>query len=73
LKSRIIGFLLRQASAPFLSTVLVKTKYSGIDSPHNYGQVLQSGYVDTALLLVKYKRVSLIKFIILLLLEEAFV
>lgn len=42
--------------APFLSTVLVNKKYSGIDSPYNYGEVLQSGYVDTALLLEQYKK-----------------
>lgn len=41
---------------PFLSTVLVNKKYSGIDSPYNYGEVLQSGYVDTALLLEQYKK-----------------
>ncbi|MFT5251597.1 MAG: glycine oxidase [Flavobacteriales bacterium] len=59
----------KQVLAPFLSTVLVKTKYSGIDSPYNYGQVLQSGYVDTALLLVKYKEYLVSNS---LLLEEAF-
>jgi glycine/D-amino acid oxidase-like deaminating enzyme len=45
----------KSALAPFLSTDLVHTKYNGIGSPYNYGQVLQSGYVDTALLLEKYK------------------
>ena len=44
------------ALAPFLSTILVNKKYSGIDSPYNYGQVLQSGYVDTALLVEHYKK-----------------
>ena len=40
---------------PFLSTNLISKKYMGIDSPHGYGEVLQTGYVDTALLLNKYK------------------
>lgn len=41
--------------APFLSTELISKKYVGIDSPYGYGEVLQTGYVDTALLLNKYK------------------
>jgi glycine oxidase len=41
--------------APFLSTNLILRKYSSIDSPFGYGEVLQTGYVDTALLLRKYK------------------
>lgn len=41
--------------APFLSTKLISRKYQSIDSPFGYGEVLQTGYVDTALLLVKYK------------------
>lgn len=41
--------------APFLSTVLISRKYAAIDSPFGYGKVLQTGYVDTALLLNKYK------------------
>lgn len=41
--------------APFLSTDLIHKKYQGIDSPYGYGEVLQTGYVDTALLLAKYK------------------
>ncbi|MBP6759212.1 MAG: FAD-binding oxidoreductase [Flavobacterium sp.] len=41
--------------APFLSTQLISKKYESIDSPFGYGEVLQTGYVDTALLLVKYK------------------
>jgi glycine/D-amino acid oxidase-like deaminating enzyme len=41
--------------APFLSTILISKKYESIDSPFGYGEVLQTGYVDTALLLVKYK------------------
>jgi len=43
------------ALAPFLSTELVTKKYSGIESPYNYGEVLQTGYVDTAILLKEYK------------------
>ena len=41
--------------APFLSTQLISKKYLGIDSPYGYGEVLQTGYVDTALLIEKYK------------------
>lgn len=41
--------------APFLSTNLISKKYASIDSPFGYGEVLQTGYVDTALLLEKYK------------------
>jgi len=40
--------------APFLSTKLIFNKFSGIDSPYDYGEVLHTGYVDTALLLNKY-------------------
>lgn len=43
------------ALAPFLSTEIISKKYQGIDSPYDYGEVLQTGYVDTALLLNKYK------------------
>ncbi|MFV8334463.1 NAD(P)/FAD-dependent oxidoreductase [Flavobacterium sp. RSP29] len=43
------------ALAPFLSTQLISKKYIGIDSPYGYGEVLQTGYVDTALLLNKYR------------------
>ncbi|RTY68890.1 FAD-binding oxidoreductase [Flavobacterium sp. LS1P28] len=41
--------------SPFLSTKLIFEKFSGIDSPFGYGEVLQTGYVDTALLLRKYR------------------
>lgn len=41
--------------APFLSSNLIYKKFKGIDSPYGYGEVLQTGYVDTALLLAKYK------------------
>jgi glycine/D-amino acid oxidase-like deaminating enzyme len=43
------------ALAPFLSTTLCFKKYAGIDSPFGYGEVLQTGYVDTALLVSKYE------------------
>lgn len=41
--------------APFLSPDLISKKYAGIDSPYSYGEVLHTGYVDTALLLSKYR------------------
>jgi glycine oxidase len=41
--------------ANFLSTKLITKKYNGIDSPFDYGEVKQTGYVDVALLLEKYK------------------
>ncbi|WDO13228.1 FAD-binding oxidoreductase [Flavobacterium sp. WW92] len=40
--------------APFLSSKLVSKKYNGIDSPFNFGEVLQTGYVDTESLLISY-------------------
>jgi glycine/D-amino acid oxidase-like deaminating enzyme len=42
--------------SPFLSLDLVKTKYPGINSPFDYGEVLQTGYVDTKLLLEAYRK-----------------
>lgn len=45
----------KPALAPFLSTSIITKKYSGIDSPYNYGEVLHTGYVDTASLLEHYK------------------
>jgi glycine/D-amino acid oxidase-like deaminating enzyme len=41
--------------APFLSTNLISKQYESIDSPFGYGEVLQTGFVDTAILLDKYK------------------
>jgi glycine oxidase len=38
-----------------LSTTLLSKKYESIESPFGYGEVLQTGYVDTALLLSAYK------------------
>jgi glycine oxidase len=43
------------ALSPFLSTTLCFKKYAGIESPFGYGEVLQTGYVDTALLVSKYE------------------
>lgn len=43
------------ALAPFLSSQIISKKYPSIDSPFGYGEVLQTGYVDTALLLNKYR------------------
>lgn len=40
--------------APFLSTKIIHKKYNGIDSPFGYGEVLETGYVDTVLLLEHY-------------------
>ena len=39
----------------FLSTNLISKKLNAISSPFNFGEVLYCGYVDTALLLEKYK------------------
>lgn len=55
--------------APFLSTKLITNKYKSIDSPHDYGEVLHTGYVKTALLLDSYKEYLLQNN---LLLEESF-
>ena len=43
------------ALSPFLSTQIISKKYPSIDSPFGYGEVLQTGYVNTALLLNKYR------------------
>jgi glycine/D-amino acid oxidase-like deaminating enzyme len=40
--------------SPFLSTEIIKKNYPGIESPFGYGEVLQTGYVDTALLFDVY-------------------
>lgn len=45
----------KEALTPFLSTFLCFNKYEGIDSPFGYGEVLQTGYVDTASLLSDYQ------------------
>ena len=41
--------------SPFLSTIIEKKIISGIDAPFNYGKVLRTGYVDTALFVSKYQ------------------
>jgi len=42
--------------SPFLSPRLISKKYNGIDSPFNYGEVLQTGYVDTEKLMINYQQ-----------------
>ena len=59
----------KPALAPFLSTTIITKKYAGIDSPFNYGEVLHTGYVDTASLLEQYKKYLLAE---KLLLQETF-
>lgn len=59
----------KSALAPFLSTSIITKKYSGIDSPYNYGEVLHTGYVDTACLLENYKNYLLQE---MFLLQESF-
>ena len=41
--------------APFLSTLIDKQLIQGIDSPYNYGRVLRTGYLDTALFVKTYQ------------------
>ncbi len=38
----------------FLSTIINRTQFNGIESPFGYGEVLQTGYVDTQKLLSKF-------------------
>lgn len=40
---------------PFLSTTIIKKNYNAIDAPFGYGEVLQTGYVDTVSLLNTYE------------------
>lgn len=40
--------------SPFLSSNIVHKKFSAIDSPFGYGEVLHTGYVDTVILLNSY-------------------
>lgn len=42
--------------APYLSTNLITKKYLSIDSPFGYGEVLQTGFADTAFLVENYKK-----------------
>lgn len=46
----------KPAMAPFLSTSIRTEKYNGIDSPYGFGEVLQTGYVNTQELLASYKK-----------------
>lgn len=46
----------KEALSAFLSTELISKNYLGIDSPYGYGEVLHTGYVDTALLLNTYRK-----------------
>lgn len=41
----------------FLSAKLISKTYSGIASPFGYGEVLQTGFVDTVLLLQEYQKI----------------
>jgi glycine oxidase len=50
----------KDSLGPFLSTSLCFKNYDGIDSPFGYGEVLQTGYVDTAALLVNYQKYLLL-------------
>lgn len=45
----------KEGLSPFLSPNLITNKYNGIDSPFDYGEVIQTGYVDVSLLLEKYR------------------
>src|SRR6478672_9532047 len=40
--------------SPFLSSKIITTKYKAIDSPLGFGEVLHSGFIDTAPLLDAY-------------------
>lgn len=41
--------------APFLSLDLISKQYEGIEAPYGYGEVLQTGYVNTEILLHCYQ------------------
>jgi len=45
----------KKALSPFLSTTLQFSNFNGIHAPYGYGEVLQTGYVDTSLLLQHYR------------------
>lgn len=44
----------KSSLAPFLSLKIVKRVFSGIEASYGYGQVLQTGFVDTASMLKNY-------------------
>lgn len=41
---------------PFLSTKLISDKFPGIESPYDYGEVKETGYVEVSELLKSYKQ-----------------
>lgn len=45
----------KHTMTPFLSVDLVKKNIPGIDAPFDYGRVLRTGYVDTALFLKSFQ------------------
>lgn len=45
----------KEGLSPFLSTKLVSGEYNGIDAPFGFGEVLQTGFVDTKALLEQYR------------------
>lgn len=46
----------KEGLSSFLSGTLVRDKFNGVDSPFDFGLVLQAGYVDTEAFLSDYKR-----------------
>ena len=42
--------------SPFLSLDLIKTKFKNINAPFDYGEILQTGYIDTEVFLSSYKK-----------------
>jgi glycine/D-amino acid oxidase-like deaminating enzyme len=40
---------------PFLATNLVTNKFDGVDSPFDYGRVLHTGYLDSAIFIDSYR------------------
>jgi glycine oxidase len=42
--------------SPFLSTTILHKDYNGIDAPYGFGEVCQTGYVDTSLLVQSYHK-----------------
>ena len=46
----------KPALAPFLDTKIVHDTYKHLSSPHGFGKVLHTGYIDTAVLLKEYQR-----------------
>ena len=46
----------KESLAPFLSLEIIDDQITGIDAPFGYGEVLQTGFVNTAYLLEKYQQ-----------------